>query len=504
MKRININENSVKPKHFETHIISTDGEITRILADCESHRVFVPFNKIPKYLTDAIVAVEDQRFFKHHGIDTKGLLRSVFITVSTFGKKPQGGSTITQQLIKNTLFPDWYTNNSSKMKLNRKRREFFLAHRLENILSKSEILENYLNVIYFGNGKYGVQTASKCYFGKNVWELSLGECALLAGIPKSPRRFNPFLYPDNCLARRNLVLYKMYLQKKITHDEYLTERAVDLKTTLDRQKEKVSNIPEYYSYFEEALISQLTDDLMNSYGLSRKEASDKIFSEGLQILSPENKLIQIFSEELFNTPGYIPDLDEIDGPQAAMFLMDSETGHVLATLGGRGKKESNLIFNRATQSRRNHHLKAMENYFERTNYYPGDDKGICIRDICLAYSNYISREKTNHASFYERVYDSNNIKLVTSGTGLVTPPKNDSLSYSFHAPLPPMIEICFRSDVWVVGRVGKLILGVWGGYDDSRSLPLSEVYFTYPRRIWKEIANYIKKECNYEKQSAKS
>lgn len=493
MKRHTLNKNAVKPKKYETHIISPDGNVTRQLAGSESHRAYVPARRIPKYLTDAIISVEDQHFYEHHGIDMRGLLRSIVVTVSTLGKKLQGGSTLTQQLVKNTLFPDWYTNNTFKSKLKRKGKEIYLSIKLERTISKVKILENYLNVIYFGNGRYGVQAAAKLYFGKNVWELTLGECALLAGIPISPGRFDPFLNPDKCMSRRNLVLYKMYTQNRITQDEYLTEKEVDLSDLLEKQKKLYLSQKTGYSYFEEGLLSQLTKDLMTQNNMSREAALNKIFSGGLRVLSTEDSRIQRFSEKVFSNSEFIPELRKKNGPQAAMLLMDSETGHILATVGGRGKKKASLIFNRAISAKRNHHLKAMETYFDRTNYIPKDDTGICITDICLAYANYESREKTNHASFYKKVYDYRKKEILVPETRVGEPPKNDSLSYQFHAPLPPMIEITFETDIWVVGRIGTLILGVWGGYDDNRSLPLSEKYYTYPRKIWKEIAKQIER-----------
>ncbi len=501
MNIFKINKKDIQPHNFESHIIGSDNHIRRVLAGAESHREFVPYAKIPKYLIDAIVTTEDQRFFQHHGVDRKGLIRSIIIDIITLGKKVQGGSTITQQLIKNTCFPNWYSNHSIKNKLKRKIWELFIAFRIERFTSKEEILENYLNVIYFGNGCYGVQTAAKLYFNKNVWELDLAECAIFAGIPLSPSTYNPFANEKKCIGRRNLILRKMYQQQKISKSEYIAAKSEELHLASKDSKQHILGGADIYSYYEDALIEQIVANIMKKKHITHDEAMNMIFCGGLRIYTTENQKIQRFSEKIYNDPKYIPDLGAPDGPESAMILMDSNTGHVIATIGGRGHKEGSLVFSRAYKARRNHNLDTFSDYFIRTEYRPSE-KGINILDVVLAYSNYESRGKTKNAFFYKRVLDYKK-RSVLSDKEIYYDSLDEKKSYSkpihdIHESLASPMEINFPRDIWVVGRVGNLILGVWGGYDDNRQIPLQEKYFTFPRKIWKEIAGYIEKENLYE------
>ena len=496
MKRFNITKNDVKPKKYETHIFNSEGKLTRILAGSEAHREFVPFKRIPDDLIRLIINTEDKRFYNHHGIDTKGLMRSIVKTITTLGKKPQGGSTITQQLIKNTVFPDWYSRNKFKDKLKRKVREIVLALKLERIISKDKILENYLNVIYFGNGCYGVQTASKLYLGKNVWELSLAECALLAGLPLSPGRFNPITRTSSAVQRQRFILRKAYIDRAITRNEYSNAIKVDLYSTLIKQKRKAIRSPKCYSYFEDSLLSQVAGDLKNGLDITYDRAINKIYSGGLRIYSSEDSFLQRYCEKVFRDCDYIPEQRKRKGPQTAMILMDPDTGYVLASVGGRGTKKRSLIFNRSTDARRDYHHKSLERFFEITNHIPQNPNGISIIELCIAYSNYESREKTDAAYFYKKVLSYKGKVLLDPASEPHTKDRseNESLSYIFNAPLPPMMEFSYNNDIWVVGRAGSYVLGVWGGYDDNRILPLKEEYYSYPRKLWKEVAEYLNKK----------
>ncbi|MCY6484104.1 transglycosylase domain-containing protein [Clostridium aestuarii] len=162
---------------------------------------YVSIDKIPENLKNAIVSVEDKRFFKHYGFDVLAISRAVYKDIKE-GKFKQGGSTITQQLAKNLFL-------SADKKMSRKFKELILAIKLENKYTKDQILEMYLNVIYYGSGQYGIQNASKGFFGKNVWELSLEECAMLAGLPQAPSAYNPNKHYDRAKKRQEIVLALM-------------------------------------------------------------------------------------------------------------------------------------------------------------------------------------------------------------------------------------------------------------------------------------------------------
>ena len=485
-----IRKSDVAARKYATYIIDKGNNVTRVLADSESNREYVSYDKIPRKLVKAFVAVEDKKFFKHHGIDILGILRSIFITIYTLGRKTQGGSTITQQLIKNTVFPDWFRKNTFKEKLKRKVQEPFIAHRIERHLSKTEIMENYLNVIYFGNGRYGVQAASKLYFGKDVWKLTLGECALLAGVPLSPATYDPFRYPEKCIARRNLILKKLYDQQKISKKEYETALEEDALVVLSKNKVTLGNF-KCYSYYEEALFSQVKRDLARK-GISYEKAKSVLFSGGLRVYSNENATLQRYCEKIFRTHEFIPDLTEESGPQSALIVMDSDNGQVIALIGGRGEKTESLLFNRAIDAKRNEHQYAMASFLSRTEYILEKQDGICLLDVCQAYSYYESGCKVKRGLLYSKVLNKKNRTLLNAKAELNTV-KND---IEFHLPSP--VEITLPRDVWVVGSVGKYVIGVWGGFDDNQLLPVKEEYYTFPRKIFTAVSEMVEKELNYE------
>ena len=486
MSRNKINKNDITPKKFETHILNTKDEVTRILAGGESHREWVSVDRIPKYFIDALFTVEDKNFYKHHGLDYYGLTRSLLTNIIYHGKKIQGGSTITQQLIKNTIFPNWYREETSfSKKLKRKIKEAGLALRLERIFSKDEILENYLNLIFFGDGQYGVQTAARHFFGKNIWEINLGEAALLAGLPKWPKEFCPFRSATVAMERRNWVLKRMVLAKQISENDYLTHRAVDITDSVNEQKKKNAELTGTFSFFEDGLYSQVCKDLVSADLATGANISELIYSGGLRIYSTENRDLQRFSEGLFDDPDFVPDLDNKSGPQAAMIMLDPDTGYVVATVGGRGKKDASLIFNRATDAVRNYHLSTIWNYFDRTGCTLEGKETINILDLVLAYTKHETKGKIKKAYFYKTIYDHKGNLLLDAADPSAAP---DGSEYA--GILPPLIEMHFISNIWLVGRVGKYILGIWAGYDDNRPFPEKEKYYTFPRKIWKEIQKY--------------
>ncbi len=305
------------------------------------NRSWVSYQRMPKILTHAFIAIEDERYWQHNGVDWKRTLGAVLEFAQ--GNDSYGGSTITQQLIKNIT-------EESDATIQRKVREIFRALTLSEKRSKEEVLEMYLNTISLGRRTAGVQAAANYYFGKDVENLSLVECAALASIPKSPTRYDPVRNPENNKERRALVLGKMYELEWISKEEYdealNTELVLNI-TLDDDQTEAVKP----YSYFKDALIEQLIEDFNEQYGYSREYASNLIYAGGLKIYVTMDPEIQSAMEEVFEDPASFPQYAGIQ-PESAMVVMDPYTGDILGLVGGRGEKTGRREWNRATQTTR--------------------------------------------------------------------------------------------------------------------------------------------------------
>lgn len=307
------------------------------------NRQWVSLSEIPEDLQNAVVAIEDQRFYSHHGVDWLRTLGAVqgFIT----GDDRGGGSTITQQLIKNL------TGNNDKS-VKRKINEIFQALTLEKNLgdtAKDQILEMYLNTIPYGNRAAGVKVAAMTYFGKELDELNLAECAVLAAIPNAPTRYNPFRNPDNVKERQTLVLEKMLQLGFITQAEYDEAIGTELVYHSDAYEQ---NTNEPYSWFTEAIISDLTEDLQQTENISYDLARSRVMSGGLQIYATIDLDVQAAMDEVFTNESNFPSAQK-NGvvPQAAMVVCDKQ-GNIVGLVGGRGEKEGSLLTNRATMSTR--------------------------------------------------------------------------------------------------------------------------------------------------------
>ncbi|MCQ2440283.1 MAG: transglycosylase domain-containing protein [Clostridia bacterium] len=312
------------------------------------NRIWVDFDKIPQKLIDAFVSIEDQRFYTHSGVDWKRTT-SAFVNYLPFVNiysSNQGGSTITQQLIKNL------TSDNDKS-ASRKLREIARALIVEQIIGdKDKILEAYLNTISLGNGICGVQVASNYYFNKDVSELSLVECAALAGITKNPSAYNPDKKPEGNKNRRQLVLDKMLELGKITYEEYDT--AYDMDVVIDKSQQSNFEIP-VNSYFVDTLISNITEDLSEKYGCSADTASSMLYNGGFKIYATIEPEIQDEMESVYrNTKKYFSQgsrLNKGTHVESAMTVMDYE-GHILGIVGGTGEKTVNRGLNRAWSSPR--------------------------------------------------------------------------------------------------------------------------------------------------------
>lgn len=337
-----IHEVDATPEGYLSTILDKDGKVTETLYVAESNRVYMELQYIPQDLKDAFVAIEDARFYEHHGIDPKGITRA-FVKGITDGGFSQGASTITQQLLKNNVFTDWMEEDSFKDRMDRKVQELYLAVRLEQNYSKDWILENYLNTINLGGGTRGVQVASKCYFGKDVSELTLAESALIAGITKSPTAYNPLLNPEKSMDRQKLVLDAMLSQEMITQEEYEAAVQEDVLTKLiTDSSERGASV---FSWFEDALLVQIVEDLKEEYGYDESTAWEMIYAGGLTIYSTQDTYLQKLCETEAVKKGWYA-----EGQQISIVMTDTQTDAVAAIVGGSDKKKENLIYNRATDA----------------------------------------------------------------------------------------------------------------------------------------------------------
>ena len=307
-------------------------------------RVPVTFDKIPKHVQQAFIAIEDNRFYEHSGIDYRGTARALVSTLS--GQEVQGGSTITQQLAKNAFLTQERT-------IVRKIKEAFIAKELEHKYTKDEILTMYLNQIYFGQGAYGIESASMYYFGKHVQDLSIAEAATLAAIPKSPNYFNPFENPQASKERKELVIDQMYKYGMI---DQATANAAKAQKLILRTSNAGSSDPR--SYFFDMIIQKVISEV----------GADALYKGGLKIYTTLDTDMQLAAERALR---YLPELyndnNKLTQPQVALVAVDPNNGQVKAMIGGRGQDK----FNRATLAARQPgsafkpfvYLTAMENGF---------------------------------------------------------------------------------------------------------------------------------------------
>ncbi len=301
----NIKDVDVSPTGYMSKVYDKDGNEIETLAASGANREHATLDKMPEDLQHAFVAIEDERFYYHNGVDIKGVLRAAFTSLVSFGSESQGASTITQQLLKNNYFTQWMSENGFLERFNRKIQEQYLAVQLEDVMSKDEILENYLNTINLGSNTLGVQAASNRYFNKSVSDLNLAESAVIAAITQNPSKYNPITNPENNKTRQQEVLRRMKDQGYITEKEY--EDALN-----DEVFVRISTINNSSSgggattYFVDALTEQLADDLMEEKGYSESEAYQKIYSGGLKIYSTQDSAIQAICDEEANNQANYP------------------------------------------------------------------------------------------------------------------------------------------------------------------------------------------------------
>ena len=304
-------------------------------------RVWVELDQIPENLINATIAIEDQRFRTHPGVDWKRTAYGVLSMMT--GQDIQGGSTLTQQLIKNLTQYDDVT-------VKRKILEIFTALEFEKQHSKDEIMEWYLNYIYLGDGCNGVYTAAMNYYGKELQDLTLAECASLISITQNPSARNPYRFPENNLQRRNLALRLMCEQGMITEAERDAAQAEELNLS----REVGSSRPqEIYTWYEDQVIDEVLSALINDLGLSTEAAKNMLYYGGLKIYTCFDPDVQAYVDAIYNDRTTLQ-LDSRNGQeiQSGMTIVDNSTGYVVALAGGIGEKEGNRLFSRATDTLR--------------------------------------------------------------------------------------------------------------------------------------------------------
>lgn len=302
--------------------------------------IWVDIEEIPKHMQQAVIAIEDERFEAHYGVDWKRTVAAFANTILHFNDTEFGGSTITQQLIK-------VTTGENERVWTRKITEILRAVEMEKLYSKDQILEAYLNNLPLSGNVIGVGMGANYFFGKEVDELSVAECAVLASITNNPSKYNPYTHPENVRQRQLLVLQKMNELGFITDDEYVQAVGEELQYKSSLQHTAT------WDYYVDLVIEDLIADLQEQYGYTEQYATQLVFYGGLNIYSAEipseQKAVEAIFADNANFPTHIE--GDTEDPQASIFIMDYD-GRVVATVGGRGEKAGKRDFNRSTQSYR--------------------------------------------------------------------------------------------------------------------------------------------------------
>lgn len=297
----------VTPTRFSTFVYDIENNQTAKLVSTNSNRIPVTIDMVPENLQHAFVAVEDERFYIHNGIDIKGIVRAGIIGIQNVlkgGSFTEGASTITQQLLKNNVFTDWTSEDSFADSLKRKIQEQYLALELEKVMDKDSILINYMNSINLGQNTLGVQAASMRYFNKSVSDLNLSECAVIAAITQNPSRYNPITHPEENVKRRQKVLDDMLDQGYISQQEYdqaMTDDVYSRIQIADSENEDSA----VNTYFVDALTDDVLEDLIAA-GYNETQAYTLLYSGGLKIYSTQDPKIQKICDDAFADESNFP------------------------------------------------------------------------------------------------------------------------------------------------------------------------------------------------------
>ncbi len=298
-----VDDINIAPSGYSTTIYDSDGNQITKLIQSGSNRESVSIDNIPKCLQYAFIDIEDERFYEHNGVDLKGIIRAAYIAVSTRSLS-QGASTLTQQLLKNNVFQGGNENSVGEL-FKRKFQEQYLALELEKATTKSYILESYLNTINLGQNCLGVQAAAKRYFNKDVSEINLSEAAVIAAITQSPSKYNPVIHPENNAERREKVLKHMLSNGHISQDEYNSAMADDVYSRIQTLNVNTST-SNPYSYFVDALIDDILEDLQEQKGYTRNQAYNALYSGGLSIYTTQDPAIQAICDDECNNAANYP------------------------------------------------------------------------------------------------------------------------------------------------------------------------------------------------------
>lgn len=296
--------------HSSSRIVDQEGkEITKLYVE---NRELVHIEDIPTFVQQSFLAAEDSRFYKHHGVDFSSIIRAFYKDILA-GEKVEGGSTITQQLVKNVFL-------SHEKTLFRKMKEVAIAFHLEQKYTKQQLLEMYLNHIYFGHGAYGIQAAAKFYFNKDAQQLTVEEGAMLAALPKAPNSYSPFLHPEKSKERRDLILSLMHKQGYLSAEETVRYQGKTIALHTNRNEQELAYMP---------YIDMVVDEAARTYGLSHQEVLRGGYTF---VVAMDDKMQKVAYEQLQNVRNFPMQDDEMQG---AVLLMDSKTGGIRAAVGGR-------------------------------------------------------------------------------------------------------------------------------------------------------------------------
>lgn len=330
-----INEN-------QTSIVMTLNETTGQYEEFQRlsgiKRIWTPLSEMPVNMQNAIIAIEDERFNEHFGVDWKRTISAFANLILHFNSTEYGGSTLTQQLIK-------VMTGDNDHSIQRKVTEILAAVEMEKYYSKDEILQAYLNMMPLSSNVTGIGAGANYFFGVDASELTLAQCAALAAMTNNPVKYNPYRYPENLRSRQRLVLYKMYELDFITADEYQQALGEEL---YFKSSAKTTDVNDWYT---DMLIDDVTYSLMETYGYTEAQARNMVYYGGLTIYSCENPTLQAKVEAIYANDDNYPAalLSDVVQPQAAIYIMDY-TGKTVAVVGGRGEKQADRLLNRATSS----------------------------------------------------------------------------------------------------------------------------------------------------------
>lgn len=349
-KPLSISDLTQTEENQTSFVYDSQGNVIAKLTGNENvDRIYVPMSDVMNtYIDEAIISIEDERFYEHSGIDIRRIGSAILSALANGGTAQYGGSTVTQQTVKLISGQDQHSTS-------RKVQEWFSAMELEQQLSKDEIMELYINLAPMGNNYVGIQAAAQNYFGKDASELNLAECALLAGLPKSPSYYNPLRESGrrNALRRQRIVLGKMLELGHITEEEYQEA----LNTELIFKVNTFNGATDINSYFAEYAIREVINDFAASRNISTSLATTIIYNRGYHIYTTLEPNVQSVVDEAFNTqnlfqtdPSILADLPE--KPQAGMVVINVQTGAIAAMQGGYGRKPGNLVLNRAVDAYR--------------------------------------------------------------------------------------------------------------------------------------------------------